>query len=158
MELKLRENEAPREVHTNHGIRALRLSPIEYLRALFVFCALLMTVGCGGGLDLGSVSGRVTKNGQPQQNLWVRFVPAAGGRPAEAITDQDGKYELSYTGNKKGALVGPQKVAILSGGEIDGRGNELSPRKEIYRTEVDVASGSNEFDFQIAPSSESPAS
>lgn len=127
----------------------MRITPIVLLKICLVACPIAVFAGCGDGLDLGFVSGRVTKDGQPQQKLWVRFVPAAGGRPAEAITDGDGRYELSYTGNKKGALVGPQRVAILSGGEIDGRGNELSPRKEVYRGEVEVESGSNEFDFQI---------
>ena len=117
--------------------------------SLLSLVGLMLQVGCSDGVDLGAVKGRVTKNGQPQSKLWVRFVPAAGGRPAEAITGQDGSYELAYTGKKKGALVGSQKVSIMSGGEIDARGTELSPRKVIYQSEVEVTSGSNEYNFDV---------
>jgi len=115
-----------------------------------VCLAVLLSIGCSDGVGLGSVQGQVTKDGQPQPKLWVRFAPAEGGRPAEAITDEQGRYELAYTGTQKGALVGRHQATILSGGELDGRGNELSPRKEILRREVEVASGSNTIDFDLS--------
>jgi hypothetical protein len=137
------------ESHVKRATGKCLFSSIELLVTLVAVGLMLVASGCGGGTDLGAVTGQVTKSGQPQAKLWVRFAPAAGGRPAEAVTDNEGRYELSYTGKKKGALVGPQRVSIMSGGEIDGRGNELSPRKEVYSGEVEVESGSNEFNFEI---------
>jgi hypothetical protein len=111
--------------------------------------AIFLSIGCGDGLNLGTVRGTVTKGGQPQSKLWVRFDSAEGGRPAEAVTNNQGQYELAYTGKKKGAPVGQHRVTLMSGGEIDGRGNELTPRKELFRGEVEVKSGSNTLDFEL---------
>jgi hypothetical protein len=110
---------------------------------------LLQLTGCGNGLNLASVTGQVTKNGQPQPKMWIEFVPAAGGRPAEARTDGEGRYELSYTGTEKGAKVGKHRVSIMSGGDVDSRDNELSPRMKVHSAEVEVEDGSNEFNFDI---------
>ena len=110
--------------------------------------ATFVVVGCQQGVDLGTVEGKVTKNGQPQPNLWVHFEPATG-RPGEGRTNRDGHFELSYTMNKKGALVGTNLVHIYSGGETDSRDNELSPRKEIFSKEVEVNPGANEFEFEV---------
>jgi hypothetical protein len=116
--------------------------------ALFGTFALILT-GCGNGLDLASVTGQVTKNGQPQSKVWVEFVPVAGGRPAEARTDGEGRYELSYTGTEKGAKIGKHRVTLMSGGDVDGRDNELSPRVKVHTDEVEVEDGANEFNFEI---------
>lgn len=107
-----------------------------------------LAAGCDQGIDLGTVRGRVTKQGEPQANLWVQFKPI-DGRPGEGRTNQDGRYELTYTIDKKGALVGRNRVTIYSGGETDSRDNLLNPRVEVFRTEVDVQRGANEFDFEI---------
>jgi hypothetical protein len=109
----------------------------------------LLLAGCGNGLNLASVTGQVTKDGKPQPKMWVEFVPIDGGRPAEARTDQKGRYELSYSGTEKGAKIGRHRVRIMSGGDVDSRDNELSPRKQVHTAEVEVESGSNEFDFKI---------
>jgi hypothetical protein len=60
---------------------------------------------------MGTVSGVVTLDGRPLPNANVRFFPASG-RPSQAITGEDGSYELSYVGNEKGALVGEHRVTI----------------------------------------------
>jgi hypothetical protein len=116
-----------------------------------VFCSwlLLLSAGCGDGLNLAAVTGQVTKGGQPQPKMWVEFTPVGGGRPAEGRTDQEGRYELSYSGTEKGAKIGQHRVRIMSGGEVDGRDNELSPRKQVLTSEVEVVSGSNEHNFEI---------
>jgi hypothetical protein len=111
--------------------------------------ALIVLAGCNSGVELGGVEGRVTNNGQPQPKLWVEFRPAAGGRPAEGYTDANGHYELQYTGDRAGALVGKNRVRIFSGGELDSRDNQLSPRKEIHSREVEVESGANTVDIEL---------
>jgi hypothetical protein len=112
---------------------------------LFVFATL---VGCGGGPNLGAVSGHVTKGGQPQENLWVRFTPKAGGRPSHARTDSNGNFSIRYMA-EEGALVGTHEVVIGSGGEVDDRGNPLTPAVELLRQDVEVKGGSNEVNFEI---------
>ena len=113
------------------------------------FAPVTMAVGCSSGVELGGVQGRVTKNGQPQSKMWVEFRPMAGGRPAEGYTDSDGHYELRYTGEREGALVGKHRVRVFSGGELDSRDNQLSPRKEVYSREIEVESGSNTVDIEL---------
>jgi hypothetical protein len=110
----------------------------------------IASTGCGGGKELATVEGTITKNGQPQKGLWVRFSPVAGGRPGNGRTDASGHYEIMYTANKKGANVGTNKVVIGSGGEIDGRGNEINPPLELMTKEVEVVGGSNTIDFELS--------
>jgi hypothetical protein len=113
-----------------------------------IMTVLLALPGCDQGVPLGTVEGRVTKNGQPQPGVWVHFEPQAG-RPGEGRTGSNGRFELDYSQNKKGALVGRHTVRIYSGGDTDSRDNQLSPRVEVFTKEVDVTDGENSFEFEI---------
>jgi hypothetical protein len=117
--------------------------------ALWMSLAGAAMLGCGSGLDLGTVAGRVTKDRQPQPNLWVKFNPKMGGRPSHARTNDSGQFEIQYM-DQDGALVGTHEVVIGSGGEVDERGNPLSPAVELLRRDVEVKSGSNEFNFELS--------
>src|SRR5262245_47319291 len=99
-------------------------------QTLAIVLASTAVIGCGGGPQLGQVSGRITNAGQPQQNLWVKFTPKAGGRPSHARTDSNGDFSIRYMA-EEGALVGQHEVVIGSGGEVDDRGNPLSPAIEL---------------------------
>jgi hypothetical protein len=114
-------------------------------------CCLCLTavIGCGGGKELATVEGTITKDGQPAEGIWVRFAPTEGGRPGEGRTDKNGHYEIRYTAARKGANIGGNKVVIGKGGELDDRGNLLNPSEELMRDEVQVSSGANTFDFQL---------
>ncbi|MCG6157995.1 carboxypeptidase-like regulatory domain-containing protein [Rubinisphaera margarita] len=89
--------------------------------ALLMFLALTspaLLVGCGGGgssdqPELGKVSGTVTMDGQPLSNVTVTFVPQSGA-PSFGVTDESGKYELTYSGSEKGAAIGEHKVSITT--------------------------------------------
>ena len=111
---------------------------------------MLTTAGCGSEIAIATVEGRVTKDGQPLADHWVRFTPVEGGRSGNGRTDGDGRYELAYTYKEKGARVGPNRVEVGTGGEIDGRGNEISPPVEIYRTEKVVEDGDNVIDLDVS--------
>lgn len=91
----------------------------------------------------------MTRDGKPVADLWVEFRPAAG-RPAEGRTDKNGHYVLRYTIDKNGTRPGRNHVTISSGGELDSRDHELSPRKEVFSTDVEVVGGSNEFNFDLS--------
>ena len=86
--------------------------PAERLAACFALIVLGLIVGCGGGADIGAVTGTVTMDGQPLEGASVVFVPAVGGRPAGAMTDAEGKFELNFSGGRKGTLPGKNKVMI----------------------------------------------
>ncbi len=91
---------------------------INLPRMNFISSAILISIislhGCGrSGPQLGEVSGRVTVNGQPGRNLSVTFAPAVGGRPSMATTDDEGHYELLFSGTTMGAMVGEHSVSIM---------------------------------------------
>jgi hypothetical protein len=109
----------------------------------------VLAAGCGSEIGLATVEGRVTKNGQPAADHWVRFTPAGGGRPGNGRTNKDGHYELFYTAREKGARVGPNRVEVGTGGDIDDRGNEISPPVEVLEIEKLVEDGGNVIDLEI---------
>jgi hypothetical protein len=116
---------------------------------LILTVCLVIAIGCSGDKALGTVEGTITKNGQPQEGLWVRFSPSEGGRPGNGRTDKNGHYEIRYTAARNGANIGDNKVVIGKGGEIDDRGNLLNTPEELMRDEVQVTSGANTFDFEL---------
>jgi hypothetical protein len=115
----------------------------------------LSTVGCGRSKDLpalGTVSGTVTLDGKPLEHVTVVF-EAKEGRTAFGSTDASGRYELFYMGRHKGAVLGPNKVAINS--QIDappGPGwKDPIPQRYNAKTELkaDVVAEKNTFDFPL---------
>lgn len=119
-------------------------------RLLLLMFFVVVAPGCGEDKGLATVEGTITKNGEPQSKLWITFTPSSGGRPGNGRTRDNGHYEITYTSQLKGAHVGLNRVTIGSGGEIDGRGNEISFPEELYTTEVEVKRGSNTLDIDIA--------
>jgi hypothetical protein len=77
---------------------------------LAVVAALL--VGCSDAPDIARVTGHVTRNGQPVAGATLNFMPE-NGRPSWAVTDAEGKYELHYSKEYEGALVGKHKVFVV---------------------------------------------
>ena len=125
----------------------------------FVFgMALLCSFGCGRGdlPELAPVTGTVTMDGVPFPNAFVYFHTQneKGGRPASAVTDADGKYELEYIGGVKGAHIGMNKVEISTywpdGEPGDGESETIPP---IYNSKstltADVKDERNVFDFPL---------
>lgn len=92
----------------------INLAPLLVLVPLVLF-------GCGdSGPPLGTVSGVVTVNGQPGKNLRVTFNPTVGGRPSTATTDDQGQYELLFSGTTRGAMVGEHIVSIMDDPQVMG--------------------------------------
>ena len=74
--------------------------------------AITLALGCGtDNPDVVPVSGTVTRNGKPVPNVEVYFQPSQG-RPSYAVTDAQGKFELGYTREQNGALIGNHTVYI----------------------------------------------
>ncbi|HBN75747.1 MAG TPA: hypothetical protein DD473_08005 [Planctomycetaceae bacterium] len=110
------------------------------LQFLCLMSTLLMILGCGEGTDqlpLASVSGVLMKNGTPVPNAEIRFKPkSVKARMSQAITDENGVFELQYSQTDKGAVVGEHDVMVTIYGkrgpsEIEGQpGPPLQPPKE----------------------------
>lgn len=139
---------------------------------LFVVGILMFfQMGCGGPSDqpeLGQVTGTVTLDGKPLSGVAVVFQPESG-RPARGMTDAEGRYELTYIRETKGAKVGPNRVEIApsedgEGEEVADSGEETTsaparpksgkptiPARYNVRSEltVDVKPGENTFDFKL---------
>ena len=121
-------------------------------------CCLLLA-GCGGsGPKLGKVKGRVTLGGQPLEEAEVTFQPTAeGAAPSADTTDADGRYELMYTFDKKGAVPGEHIVTITTGGTfLDDQGIEVEREEGVpakYNTQTElretVKPGSQTIDFDL---------
>ena len=77
--------------------------------------SILCISGCGGSEKVVSVSGTVTRNGNPVPGLVVSFVPEARTETGVSTgeTDNNGKYSLTVvkTGSS-GAVVGTHKVWV----------------------------------------------
>ena len=107
-------------------------------------------IGCGRSdlPDLGTVQGKVTMDGQPLAGAIVMFQPASG-RPAFGNTDESGYYELKFTDDADGTVVGPNSVRIFW---PDGEpGSKPIPAKYNSKSDLkqEVAAGSNTFDFTL---------
>lgn len=120
--------------------------------------AFIAAGGCSGSdlPELASVSGVVTLDGAPHPNAHVIFSPAQG-RPAEAVTDSNGKYELYYLPGVKGAEPGQYTVSITTQYQApENPGNEppfVDPIPAEYNvgstlTET-VSPGKNDINFEL---------
>ena len=83
-----------------------------------------LSSGCGGGSSGGPpiapVDGVVIVDGKPKAGLNVTFHPEGGGRPATALTNADGSFEMTTFNTGDGAIVGKHSVSISAGsGEED---------------------------------------
>jgi len=75
---------------------------------------LLCVTGCfQRGPELAPVVGTVTLDGEPLAGAQVEFKPMKGN-PSYGTTDERGRYELKYTKDKTGAVVGAHVVRITT--------------------------------------------
>ena len=95
----------------------------------FAFSCVLLSVtvaisGCGGSdrPALAHASGKVTLDGAPVEGATVTFVPEEGGRPATAITNAEGIYEMNSYSDAKGAKVGSHLVSVM---KVGGKGADM---------------------------------
>lgn len=115
------------------------------------------TVGCGGNEDLAGVHGTVTMDGEPLEDALVTFAPVEPGRPAAGRTDEQGRYELVFSRDAEGALIGEHMVSISTYNVVPGEGDsekvipERVPAKYNVNSQekVTVGKGSNEINFDL---------
>lgn len=87
---------------------------------------LLATIGCSNPpVELGYVTGIITVDGEPLDNVTISFRPKAGGRPSFGLTDSNGYYTLYHTSKFAGAELGEHEVKI-----------DLMPNSTYYAKET----------------------
>lgn len=68
---------------------------------------------CDSGPPLAPAKGIVLRGGQPfKAKLLLRFYPEDGGHSSTAVTDAAGRFEVKFTRDTKGAIVGRHKVTV----------------------------------------------
>jgi len=86
---------------------------VETIYSLSFLGLSLLIAGCGGAdrPPLGYVSGKVTLDGNPVENLTVIMKPE-NGRMGMGRTDKIGNYTIQYTEGEKGTKIGPTSVYV----------------------------------------------
>src|SRR5437870_3422773 len=81
---------------------------------LQAFALVIAAAGCGGGKSKTTpVKGTVTLDGKPVALASVVFIPRQDGRMvAQAVTNQDGNFELTTYQPNDGALAGEYLVTV----------------------------------------------
>lgn len=120
--------------------------------------ALVCLMGCSGSdrPELGYVSGVVTVSGQPLANAIVTFTPE-NGRPSKGTTDESGRFELMYTQDALGAMIGQHTVgvALIQTDEEGDRAEGEDASQKLPAAAADrsitkeVKAGSNEIEIAL---------
>jgi hypothetical protein len=123
-----------------------------------LFPAILVFCGCGDDRAPAKVAGTITLDGKPVANATVTFAPNDGGRNSYGYTDSQGRYELRFTGQLKGAVVGTHRVIVQTGeSEVSSSSEEGTVAKETipakYNSETELTatlkSGNNVVNFEL---------
>jgi len=120
--------------------------------AIVIALVCVFLAGCGGGIELGKVTGTVTVNGEPVEGATGEFQPVESGSPSYGTTDDHGEYRLMYTADKAGAIPGEHLVRIAAAGVRDPNPNADEAEgegRQIGEEMVTVEPGSNSFDFEL---------
>ncbi len=139
--------------------RAARTGLVPVVICAMICCSL--AVGCGpGGPPVGAVTGTVTMDGVPLPGALVTFQSTSdkGGRPSNAETDEQGRYELLFSPSKNGALLGEHIVTISTARDVWDEEAQLErtepervPPKYNSETELTalVEKEGSQVDFQL---------
>jgi hypothetical protein len=107
---------------------------------------------------LGRVTGTVKLDGKPLPEANVEFQPVdPNGSPSFGFTDRDGEYELGYSLDRKGAVLGKHLVRIYTyryktspeGVPVEVPERLPPPYHEESQMYREVKRGSQRIDFQL---------
>ena len=112
------------------------------------------------GPAVGTVTGTIKLEGEPVENAHVTFMPRfPGGTEVASKTDANGFYEMQYSLEKKGVLLGKHQVQISTRASLknpDGSNREIKERmpRHYYGPdsilEFDVKEGENVANFDLS--------
>ncbi|QDT64012.1 transthyretin-like family protein [Calycomorphotria hydatis] len=132
-------------------------SLVSLVLSTLITCALS---GCGSDTPpLEQVTGIVTLDGKPVEGAIVRFHPELG-RVSIGVTNEEGVYELRYTSNASGSLIGKHDVTIskhlpdpnaVTNEDNEPPTVEIIPSKYTEPGELtaEVVEGENQIDFAL---------
>jgi hypothetical protein len=131
--------------------------------------ALFALVGCGSGVEMAKVAGKVTSNGQPVKDGDLTFVPISAPadkenprRPGIGVIE-NGSFTASTESTGDGLAVGKYNVSFNARNppweapENTGDGPPPMPPQSEYAglvpqvTEVEIKSGSNDLTVELVP-------
>jgi hypothetical protein len=76
----------------------------------FILALMLTAFGCNTGPRVVTIKGVATRKGEPIRDATLNFYPEDGSRPSWGVTDDQGRFELEYDRDTKGAIVTTHKV------------------------------------------------
>lgn len=131
---------------------------------LFITAFLLAaSIGCSDpGPKLGTVTGTITLEGEPVEDAFVYFMPLfEGGKEAicKKKTDANGNYEMQYSLEREGVLVGKHQVQVTTKDwekQEDGSNKVIKERIPGWYfgpdsiLEFDVQEGENVANFDLS--------
>lgn len=87
---------------------------MRFLARVGILVGLLTVLGCGAkGPELGEVTGQIKMDGEPVKNAYVTFLPMfPGGIELVGKTDADGKYDVQYSADRTGVLLGKHQILL----------------------------------------------
>lgn len=129
------------------------------IRGCLLSLILAAASGCSSGDgSLAEVTGRVTLNGLPAE-AEILFQPQdeegrPRGRASSAFSDEEGRFQLSYSADRTGAEIGRHRVSVKileTRAPGDGRTDRraMIPLKSAEFTRI-VQSGENHFHFAMS--------
>jgi len=114
-----------------------------------------LMVGCGSGLDLGSVTGTVTYKDAPLKEGTITF-HSEKGRPAVGKIVEGKITDVTTENLNDGVAIGPSRVtvqAITNAGDMYAKHKSLVPDKygdpAKSQLKADIKSGSNDLKFDL---------
>ena len=140
--------------------RSSRRELIFVRGGLMMFMA-ISSIGCFGGQGneprLAKVTGVVVINDKPVPKVKVLFEPLSEAGPSWGLTKDDGTFEVYYSLDQPGAVLGKHRVQFHSERLLEGIAPPGSviviPKKYSIGSpgiEVDVVENSHEFRFDLS--------
>ena len=112
----------------------------------------VILAGCGQGdrPPLGMVSGVISIDGTPAPNVQILFSQARV-RSSSGVTNEAGEYEMKYSKDVMGAVVGVHEVRIEYVRREEGKQRKQLPARYNRQSDLtrEVERGSNTFDFDL---------
>jgi len=108
------------------------------------------------------VSGIITLDGEPVEGAYVSYLPLFPEGielNAAAPTDAEGRYEMQYSIDRNGVLLGPHRVLVSTLDDIkmpDGRNKKIPERmpaiyvNEKSPLEITIVAGKNDGSFDLS--------
>ena len=123
-----------------------RLKTATHGLLLFTLLLNTMMLGCGGvQFDLVAAQGQVLIDGKPARGILVQAMPdvlkGTAGPTSQAVTDENGRFQLKTLDGKTGAVVGWHIIILADTEEDQPAQGEVSTRPIRLASSYTTAKG-----------------